>query len=328
MTSLKTTYMGIDLETPLVVAASSVSSFLDRIKQAEQAGAGLLVIRSLFEEQIQLEALRLEESLSVGAESFAEAMTYFPKVEHGGADEHLMWIEKTRAETDMPLIASLNAVSPGAWTKYAKQLESTGVDGLELNVYAVAADPKVSGAQLENTLFEIVESVVGEVKIPVSVKLSPFYTSVANVASELDQRGVKGLVLFNRFLQPDIDPQTETLKQEMVYSLPEELKLPLRWVALLYGRVKADLALNTGVHSGVDAAKAFLAGAQIVQIASALLENGIPYLSTMLRELEGWMEEHGYEDLKAIRGKMSQKKIDDPFGFERAQYVKLLMSQK
>jgi dihydroorotate dehydrogenase (fumarate) len=328
MASLQSTYMGIELKTPLVVAASSVSSFLDRIKQAEQAGAGLLVIRSLFEEQIQLEALRLEESLSVGAESFAEAVTYFPNVEHGGADEHLMWIEKTRAGTDMPLIASLNAVSPGAWTKYARQLESTGVDGLELNVYAVAADPQVSGAKLEATLFEIVESVVGEVKIPVSVKLSPFYTSVANVASELDKRGVKGLVLFNRFLQPDIDPQTETLKQEMVYSSPEELKLPLRWVALLYGRVNTDLALNTGVHSGSDAAKAFLAGAQIVQIASALLENGIPYLSTMLRELEGWMDEHGYEDMKAVRGKMSQKKIEDPFGFERAQYVKLLMSQK
>jgi dihydroorotate dehydrogenase (fumarate) len=328
MASLQTTYMGIELKTPLVVAASSVSSFLDRIKQAEQAGAGLLVIRSLFEEQIQLEALRLEESLSVGAESFAEAVTYFPNVEHGGADEHLMWIEKTRAKTEMPLIASLNAVSPGAWTKYARQLEATGVNGLELNVYAVAADPKVSGALLESTLFEIVESVVSEVKIPVSVKLSPFYTSVANVAAELDKRGVKGLVLFNRFLQPDIDPQTETLKQEMVYSSPEELKLPLRWVALLYGRLKADLALNTGVHSGSDAAKAFLAGAQIVQIASALLENGIPFLSTMLRELEGWMDEHDYEDLKAIRGKMSQKKVEDPFGFERAQYVKLLMSQK
>jgi dihydroorotate dehydrogenase (fumarate) len=328
MASLKTTYMGIELETPLVVAASSISSFLERIQSAEQAGAGLLVIRSLFEEQIQLDALRLEESLSVGSESFAEATTYFPNIEHGGADEHLMWIEKTRAGTKLPLVASLNAVSPGAWTKYAKQLESTGVDGLELNIYAVAADPEVSGAQLEKTLFKIVESVVGEVKIPVSVKMSPFYTSVANVAAELDKRGVKGLVLFNRFLQPDIDPGTESLKQEMVYSSPEELKLPLRWVALLYRRVKADLALNTGVHSGTDAAKAFLAGAQIVQIASALLENGIPYLSTMLRELEGWMDEHGYENLQQVRGKMSQKKIEDPFGFERAQYVKLLMSQK
>jgi len=222
----------------------------------------------------------------------------------------------------------LNAVSPGSWTRFAKQLESTGVDGLELNVYAVAADPKVAGAQIESTLYEIVESVVGEVEIPVSVKLSPFYTSVANVAAELDKRGVKGLVLFNRFLQPDIDPQSEKLSLEMVYSSAAELKLPLRWVALLYGRNGADLALNTGVHSGKDAAKALLAGAQIVQVASALLENGIPYLSTMLRELEGWMDEHGYEAVSDFRGKMSQKKIADPIAFERAQYVKLLMSQK
>ncbi len=164
--------------------------------------------------------------------------------------------------------------------------------------------------------------------IPVSVKLSPFYTSVANVAAELDKRGVRGLVLFNRFLQPDIDPQSEKLTLEMVYSTAAELKLPLRWVALLYGRIGADLALNTGVHSGTDAAKAILAGAQIVQVASALLENGIPYMSTMLRELEGWMDEHGYDAVADFRGKMSQKKTDDPMAFERAQYVKLLMGQK
>jgi dihydroorotate dehydrogenase (fumarate) len=328
MATLKTTYMGVEISSPLVVAASSLSSFLDRIKLAEQAGAGLLVIRSLFEEQIQLDALKLEEALSVGADSFAEALSYFPSIEHAGADEHLMWIEKTRAEAKLPLIASLNAVSPGSWTRYAKQLESTGVNGLELNVYAVAANPAQTSAEIEATLYEIVESVVGEVKIPVSVKLSPFYTSVANVAAELDKRGVRGLVLFNRFLQPDIDPQTEKLTLEMVYSTAAELKLPLRWVALLYGRIGADLALNTGVHSGADAVKAILAGAQIVQVASALLENGIPYMSTMLRELEGWMDEHGYEAVGDFRGKMSQKKIDDPMAFERAQHVRLLMGQK
>jgi dihydroorotate dehydrogenase (fumarate) len=328
MATLKTTYMGVEISSPLVVAASSISSFLDRIKLAEQAGAGLLVIRSLFEEQIQLDALKLEEALSVGADSFAEALSYFPSIEHAGADEHLMWIEKTRAEAKLPLIASLNAVSPGSWTRYAKQLESTGVNGLELNVYAVAANPAQTSAEIEATLYEIVESVVGEVKIPVSVKLSPFYTSVANVAAELDKRGVRGLVLFNRFLQPDIDPQTEKLTLEMVYSTAAELKLPLRWVALLYGRIGSDLALNTGVHSGADAVKAILAGAQIVQVASALLENGIPYMSTMLRELEGWMDEHGYEAVGDFRGKMSQKEIDDPLAFERAQYVRLLMGQK
>ncbi len=328
MSSLKTTYMGIELEAPIVVAASSISSLIDRVKLAEQAGAGLLVIRSLFEEQIQMEALRMEDQLSVGADSFPEALSHFPELEHGGAQEHLMWVEKTRADVDLPLIASLNAVSPGAWIDYAKQLEATGVDGLELNVYAVATNPKQAGSDIEKTLYDTVEAVKAEVKIPVAVKLSPFYTSVANVVHELDKRGADAVVLFNRFLQPDIDLATESLKQEMVYSSDEELKLPLRWVALLYGRVKADLALNTGVHSGLDAAKALLAGAQIVQVASALLENGIPYLSTMLRELEGWMEAQGYEKLDDFRGKLSQKKVDDPFAFERAQYVKLLMSQK
>jgi dihydroorotate dehydrogenase (fumarate) len=328
MSSLKTNYMGIELDAPIVVAASSISSLIDRIKLAEQAGAGLLVIRSLFEEQIQIEALHMEDQLSVGADSFPEALSYFPEIEHGGAREHLMWVEKTRQEVDLPLIASLNAVSPGSWISYAKQLAATGVDGLELNVYAVATNPKQAGADIEKTLYETVEAVKAEVKIPVAVKLSPFYTSVANVVHELDKRGADAVVLFNRFLQPDIDIKTESLKQEMVYSSNEEMKLSLRWVALLYGRVKADLALNTGVHSGMDAAKALLAGAQIVQVASALLENGIPYLSTMLRELEGWMEARGYEQLDDFRGKMSQKNVDNPFAFERAQYVKLLMSQK
>jgi dihydroorotate dehydrogenase (fumarate) len=328
MAGLETIYMGIPLQTPLIVAASSISSKIDRIKTAEQAGAGALVIRSLFEEQIMFDALKMEDDLAVGSESFSEALTYFPQLQHGEADEHLMWIEKTRAEVKMPLIASLNATSPGAWTRYAKQLESTGVDGLEINVYAVASDPDQNGADIEGALYQIVEAIKGEVKIPVAVKLSPFYTSTANVATELDTRGVEALVLFNRFLQPDIDIETETLKNEMVFSTPEEMKLPLRWIALLYGRIKADLALSTGVHSGLDAAKVLLAGATVVQTASALLKNGIPYLSTMLRELEGWMDERGYDNLESFRGKLSQREVDDPFIFERAQYIKLLMSQK
>ena len=328
MANLKTTYMGIEIDSPLLVAASSISSYIDRIKLAEQAGAGLLVIRSLFEEQIQMEAQRFEESLSVGAESFPEALSYFPEIEHGDADEHLMWVEKTRADVDLPIIASLNAISLGSWTKYAKQLEATGVQGLELNVYSIAANPKRKGEDVEKALYDIVEAVKGEVEIPVSIKLSPYYSSMANVAAELSKRGADALVLFNRFLQPNIDPLTEELVQEMVYSSPEEMKLPLRWVALLYGRIESELALNTGVHSGHDAAKALLAGAQVVQIASALLQNGIPYLSTMLRELEDWMEEHEYAELADFRGSMSQKEVVDPLAFERAQYVKLLLGQK
>jgi dihydroorotate dehydrogenase (fumarate) len=327
MANMKTKYMGIELDTPLVAAASSVSNMLDSIKKVEQAGAGALVIRSLFEEQIQFNAQKMEDALSVGSYNYAEALDYFPKIEHGGADEHLMWIEKTRAEVELPLIASLNAISPGAWTEYAKRLEGTGVNGLELNVYAIPADPKKTSADIEAELFEIVDSVVGEVKIPVSIKLSPFYTGMANVAHRLVEHKAAALVLFNRFLQPDIDVDEQAPLVEMTYSSPDELRLPLRWVGLLYGRIEADLALNTGIHTGRDAAKAFLAGATIVQVASALLQNGIPYLSTMLRELEAWMDDAGYESLDDFRGKLSQKETLDPLAFERAQYVKLLMSQ-
>jgi dihydroorotate dehydrogenase (fumarate) len=328
MVDLKTSYMGIPLSSPLVVAASTISGLTDRIVLAEQAGAGALVIRSLFEEQIQFDALRLQDSLAVGGESYAEAMSYFPKMRHGEADEHVMWVEKSRKAVKMPLIASLNAVSPGAWTKYARQLEGAGVNGLELNVYALETNPRKTAAEIEKDLYETVASVKKEVKIPVAVKLSPFYTSMANVAAGLEQAGAQALVLFNRFLQPDIDPATESPLSEMVYSTPDELRLPLRWVALLYGRTRADLALSTGVHSGTDAAKALLAGATVVQVASALLKNGIPYLSTMLRQLEGWMDEKGYAKPADFRGKLSQKETADPFIFERAQYVKLLLAQK
>jgi dihydroorotate dehydrogenase (fumarate) len=328
MADLTTSYMGLSLTSPLVVAASSISGMIDRVRLAEQAGAGALVIRSLFEEQIQANALKLEESLRVGAESFAEAPSYFPSIHPGMADEHLHWIEKTRAAVALPLIASLNAAAPGSWVKYARQLEDTGVAGLELNLYSVAADPRRDAAQIERDLLDIVAAVRAETKLPLAVKLSPFYTSVSHVAHALDEQGVAALVLFNRFLQPDIDPASESLLTEMVLSTPDELRLPLRWTALLYGRLRAQIALSTGVHSGLDAAKALLAGAQVVQVASALLQHGIPYLSTMLRQLEGWMDEHSYERLPDFRGKLSQKEAADPFAYERAQYVRLLTTQK
>ncbi len=328
MADLTTKYMGLELDSPLIVAASSISSYIDRIEMAEKAGAGALVIRSLFEEQIMFDALQLELDLEVGSESFPEALSYFPEIQHGEADEHLMWIEKTREAVKLPLIGSLNAITPGAWTKFARQLEATGIDALELNVYAVATNPDKTSNEIEKDLYDIVKAVRAEVTIPVAVKLSPFYTSPLNVARELSELGVNALVLFNRFLQPDIDPQTESLKSEMVFSTPQEMKVPLRHIALLYGRIDSDLAITTGVHSGLDAVKAILSGASAVQTASALLKNGIPYLSTMLREIEGWMDERGYEQLDDFRGKLSQREADDPFAFERAQYVKLLMSQK
>lgn len=324
MPNLKTTYMGIEVNSPLLVAASSISSYVDRVQMAESAGAGGLVIRSLFEEQIALDQLRHEETLATGANSFPEATSYFPDVDHGGSAEHLMWVEKTRKAVSMPIFASLNAVSPGAWVTYAKQLADTGVNGLEINSYTVPTDPDKPAGTIEQRLYEVVESVRKEVDLPVAVKLSPFYTSPANVIKELQARGVNAVVLFNRFLQPDIDPETETLVNEMVLSTPAELRLPLRWAALLYGRTGLDIAVNTGVHTGRDTIKALLAGANVVQVAATLLKNGIPYLSTMQLDMQNWMEEKGYETVADFRGKLSQQKCDDPFAFERAQYVKLI----
>ncbi|HJX40255.1 MAG TPA: dihydroorotate dehydrogenase-like protein [Anaerolineales bacterium] len=327
MPDMRTTYLGLPLSSPIIVAASSISSMIDRIRLAERSGAGALVIRSLFEEQILVEALHMEEALAPSAD-FAEATSFFPTMKHAGAREHLLWIEKTRAEVRLPLIASLNAVTPGGWREYARQLADTGIDALEINVYSVAADSARSGSEVEAELYNILETVKGQVSIPVAVKLSPYYSSMAYVAGQLAQRGAAGLVLFNRFLQPDIDPHTDSLSAEMTYSRPEEMLLPLRWVALLHGRVPIELALNTGVHSGLDVARALLAGAQVVQVASALLQHGIPFLSTMLRELEIWMDERGYQSVGDFRGKLSQAQVDDPLAFERAQYVKLLMAQQ
>jgi dihydroorotate dehydrogenase (fumarate) len=327
MSDLSTTFMGIPLKSPIVVAASSISSMIDRVQMAERVGAGALVIRSLFEEQIQVEQQRFDDYLAVGGESFPEALSYFPAIEHGQADEHLMWVEKTRKAVKMPLIASLNAVSRGSWVEYARQLESTGVDGLELNVYIMGTNPDRSGAELEQELLDIVQSVKSVVKIPVAVKLSPYYASTLNVAIGLDKLGVEALVLFNRFVRPTVDVESETLTNEMFWSSPEEMRLPLNRVARIFGHLKADMALNTGVHSGEDVVRAILVGATVVQVASALFVHGIPYISTMLRDIEAWMGEKGYDSLDDFRGKMSQKNCDDPFAFERAQYVNLLLSQ-
>ena len=329
MADLSTTYMGIPLRNPVIVAASSISNYVDKVKRAEETGAGALVIRSLFEEQIHHDDMTMADFMERAANISPEIhSSFYPPVESGGPREHLMWVEKTRRAVKMPIFASLNAVSPGAWTSYAKQLEETGIAGLEINYYVVAADPDVPGSDLEKALFDIVAAVTDEVKIPVAVKLSPYYTSTPNVVRELEKRGAKAVVLFNRFLQPDIDVDEEVITNEMVYSAPFEMKVPLRWVALLYGRTGLDLALNTGVHSGRDVAKALLAGASVVQVASAFLQNGLPYISTMLLDLQSWMEEKGYESLDEFRGKLSQQNVMDAFGFERAQYMQLLMAQQ
>lgn len=329
MADLSTTYMGIALKNPLIVAASSISNYVDKVKRAEEVGAGALVIRSLFEEQIQYDDMTMQDFIERAAYVSPEIQSpFYPPVESGGPREHLMWVEKTRRAVQIPIFASLNAVSPGAWVDYAKQLQETGVAGLEINYYVVATDPNVPGTELEKALFDIVASVTDAVSIPVAVKLSPYYSSIPYVVKQLEERGAKAVVMFNRFLQPDIDVNGEELVNSMVYSTRAEMKVPLRWTALLYGRTSVDIALNTGVHSGKDIAKAILAGASAVQCASALLDNGLPYISTMLMDLQTWMEEKEYESLDEFRGKVSQQNVDDAFGFERAQYMRLLMAQQ
>ncbi len=329
MADLSTTYMGVALKNPLIVAASSISNYVDKVKKAEEVGAGGLVIRSLFEEQIQYDEMTMQDFIERAAYVSPEIQSpFYPPVESGGPREHLMWVEKTRRAVEMPIFASLNAVNPGTWVEYAKQLEETGVAGLEINYYAVATDPDVPGTDLEKNLFDIVASVTDAVSIPVAVKLSPYYSSVPYVVKQLAERGAKAVVMFNRFLQPDIDVQNEELVNSMQWSNPAEMKVPLRWTALLYGRVDLDIALNTGVHSGEAIARAVLAGATAVQCASAVLDNGLPYISTMLMDLTSWMEEKGYDNLEDFRGKVSQQNVPDAFGFERAQYMQLLMSQQ
>lgn len=310
-----------------MVGACSISGHVDKIKRAEAAGAGALVIKSLFEEQVMAESLKLQEQEDVGAERFAESLSYFPPLEHAGPREHVMWVEKARGAVDMPLIASLNAITPGGWVEYARKLQDAGVNGLELNPYAVQTDPSRSGAEIEKELFDVVEKVVSAVTIPVSVKLSPFYTSIPNIAAELTDRGAKGLVLFNRFLQPDIDPEKETLRNAMNFSRPEESRLPLRYVALLFDHISADLVASTGIHDGRAVARQILAGATAVQAASALYVNDIEYIGTMNDELSAWMDSKSYTGLDDFRGKLSQEDVADRFAYERAQYVELLLQQ-
>ena len=317
--------MGVDMSSPIVVGACTLSNQIDNIKRAEDAGAGGLVICSLFQEQVELEAMEIEEELLISSNHFAESLTYFPQMKHAGPREHVMWVEKARKEVSFPLFGSLNATSKGKWLEYAKQLENAGVNGLELNFYSVETDPSKSAADIEEQSIEVVGEVKSSVSIPVAVKLSPWYTSVASFAARLVEAGADGLVLFNRFYQPTIDPETESLAIRMNLSTPEEIKVPLRWIAILSGTLDVDFAASTGVHSSKDVIRQVLAGACVTQVVSSVYKNGIDHISTMNLALRDWMEERDYESLGDFRGKLSQKNAKNPFAFERAQYVSLLM---
>jgi dihydroorotate dehydrogenase (fumarate) len=326
MAELVTDYMGLRLPTPLVLASSALSNRVENLQMAEGHGAGAVVLRSLFEEQIEAAATALDEELARGAEANPEARTYFPP-QRVGPHDYLSFLEKAKRSLEIPVIASLNCAAPGSWTGYSRDIESAGADGLEVNIYAVEADPAVSGAEVERRYLEAVAEVRAAVRIPMAVKLSPYFTSLAHFAARLDALGVNALVLFNRFLQPDISLDRMAAVPSMTLSAPSEALVPLRWIGILHGRVRAHLAATTGVYDTTGVIKQLLAGAQVVQLASALVKSGIPHLGKVLSGLEDWLDRRGIQGVDDVRGSLSQRQIEDPTAFERAQYVHLILSQ-
>ena len=322
---LSTTYMGMKLKNPIVPSASPLSKDLGNIRRMEDAGASAIVMYSLFEEQITHESMQLYYHMTHGTESFSEALSYFVDMQkyNHGPDEYLEHVRRARQAVNIPIIASLNGASNNGWLDYARKIQETGVDGIELNMYYVAADVNETADQLEERYLNIVRS-VKNLKIPVAVKVSPFFTSMSNMAKRLDDAGANALVLFNRFYQPDIDLEKLEVVPNVILSTPQAMRLPLRWVAILHGRIKASLAATGGIHTHEDAIKMLMAGADVTMVCSTLLQNGIGRISEMLRGMETWMKEHEYESVEQMKGSMSQKSVADPAAFERANYMKAL----
>lgn len=323
--NLSTTYLGIQLRTPLVPSASPLSEKIDNIRQMEDAGASAIVFHSLFEEQVRRDHHELQFYLAQGTESNAESLTYFPDPEFKiGPDAYLDHIAQAKAAVRLPIIGSLNGTTFGGWMKYARQIEQAGADALELNIYNVPSDAERSADQIENDYLTIIASVKAQVKIPVAVKLSPYFTNFAHFARRADRNGVDGLVLFNRFYQPDIELETLEISPNILLSTPMAMRLPMRWIAMLYGRIGASLAATSGIHRATDALKMLMAGADVTMLCSVLLRRGIGHIQVLEREMREWMEEHEYNSVEQLKGSMSQKNCPDPTAFERAQYMRAL----
>jgi dihydroorotate dehydrogenase (fumarate) len=328
MVDLSTTYLGLQLKNPVVASASPISKKVDGIRKLEDAGASAVVMYSLFEEQIVHESLALDHYLNRGTDTYAESLTYFPDLAHYnvGPEEYLGLIQKAKQTVNIPVIGSLNGVSTGGWIKYAKQIQQAGADALELNVYYIPTDLNLTSQDLEQNYIDLVKDIRDQVSIPVAVKLSPFFTALPNMANRLVQAGANGLVLFNRFMQPDLDIETLEVTPNLVLSNSNELRLPLRWIAILYGRVQADMALTSGVHTAQDVLKAMMAGANVTMLASSLLMHGVKRVSEVVHDMEMWMETFEYESVQQMRGSMSQRSVAEPAAFERANYMKALSS--
>jgi dihydroorotate dehydrogenase (fumarate) len=326
MTDLSTTYLGLKLKNPLVASSSPFSKKIDTIRQMEDAGLSAVVMHSLFEEQITHESNELDHFLNYGTESFAEALTYFPDLEKYNLvpDAYLELIHKAREAVGIPVIASLNGITSGGWVDYAKRIEQAGAAALELNLYYLPTDPNLSGAEMEEAYLRLVRDIRSQVTIPLAVKLSPFFTAIPQIAKRMVDAGAGGLVLFNRFYQPDLDPEKLEVIPQIQLSTSDDLLLPLRWIAILFGRVPADFALTGGVHTGLDLIKAIMAGANVAMTTSALVQNGLAQAGRILAEAESWMTEHEYNSARQMRGILSQKSVAEPAAFERANYMKAL----
>ncbi len=325
---LTTEYLGLKLRTPLVAAASPLSEELDSIRLMEDSGASAIVLYSLFEEQLQQEGLELNRQLEHGTESYPEALSYFPEaVDYNlGPEDYLKHIARAKAAVKIPIIASLNAASPGNWTEYAALIQAAGADALELNIYRVPTDLNLSGAEVEQSCLDIVKAVKAEVSIPVSVKVSPFFSNFANLASRLEQSGADGLVLFNRFYQPDLDLESLEPRPNILLSTPMDLRLPLRWIAILSGQLDLSLAASSGIHRATDALKMLMVGADVTTLCSTLIRHGMRQINLIERDMVTWMQEHEYESIRQLKGSLSQKNCPDPAAFERAQYMRAISS--
>jgi dihydroorotate dehydrogenase (fumarate) len=324
MIDLSTTYLGLKLASPLVVSASPLSRDVDGVCRLEEAGASAVVLYSLFEEQLRQEEADLNYHLAAGTESFAESLTYFPQASefHTGPDGYLNHIRKAKSSVKIPIIASLNGSTLGGWTKFAAEVQRAGADAIECNIYHIPTDPKVTAAEVEESYIEILRAVKSAVTIPVAVKLSPFFSNFANMAHRFDEAGADGLVLFNRFYQPDIDLEELEIRPNVLLSSQQALRLPLTWIGILYGHLKASLAGTSGVHSAEDVVKLLMVGANVTMLCSSLMRHGINHLRHVDRELREWMEEHEYESVQQMQGSMSQIRCPDPGAFERAQYMR------
>jgi dihydroorotate dehydrogenase (fumarate) len=325
---LSTTYLGLKLRSPLVPSASPLSDDIGNIKEMEDAGAAAVVLYSLFEEQLRLERAELHHHLTQGTESFPEALTYFPEPAefHVGPEEYLKHIAKAKAAVGIPIIASLNGSTLGGWTDYAQKIQQAGADAIELNIYSIPTDTDVSAADVEKVYAQIVSAVKSAVTIPVAVKLSPFFTNFAHVAKQLVGQGADGLVLFNRFYQPDIDLETLEVTPNVLFSTPMAMRLPLRWMAILHGRINASLAATSGIHRASDVVKMLMAGADVTQLCSVLMRHGVKQIGVIERELTEWLEKHEYESVTQLKGSLSQKNCTDPSAYERAQYMRAISS--